>query len=121
MKWLLGVAAVFVVLGAWAGFRADASIDARFQTGLAVLHACHLLFCIWVWYRAKPGSGDRLVLPTFMLTSAAMLISILPRLFWPSAERLHITASIVGFGVMAVALIRQVRRRNQLRQGGPTL
>ena len=55
------------------------------------------------------------MLPTCMLTSAAMLTGILPRLFWPGAERIHITASIVGLGVMAVALIRQVRRRKQLR------
>jgi uncharacterized membrane protein YhhN len=121
MKWILGIAAVFMVLGAWAGFRADASIDARFQTGLAVFLACHLLFCIAVWYHTEPGSGDRLVLPTVMLTSAAMLIGILPRLFWPGAERLHIAAWIVGLGVMAVALIRQVRRRKQLRPSGPTL
>ena len=47
MKWIFAVAAVFTVLGAWAGFRADgaASVAARFQTGLVVFFACHLLLC----------------------------------------------------------------------------
>ena len=115
----LGLAAVAFVLGAWAGFRANGStsLEARFLTGVAIFIGCNILLCSWAWYRAEPGSGDRMLLPTVMLMSAAMLVSILPRLFWPAAERLHIAAGMVSVAVPAVVLIMQIRRRRRLRQG----
>ncbi len=123
MKSILAVAAVLVALGVWAGFRADGSpsTNMKFHAGLATFYACHLLFGLWVWSRAKPGSGDRVVLPPVMLLSASMLVSILPRVFWPGAERFHFAATtICGAGLVAV-LVMHIRRRRALRQGGPTL
>ena len=119
MKWLVAVAVVGVGLGAWAGFRADGStaVETWFQTGLAVFLTCNLLFGYWVWSRAKPGSGDRMVMPTVMLMSAGMLVGILPRLFWPAAERLHIAGSIASLAVLVGTVIVQYRRRRALAQG----
>lgn len=115
MKWMLGLALVAFGLGAWAAFSADGSalIETRFQTGLAIFFGGNLLLAIWVWFRAEPGSGDRMVMPTAIVLSTAMLIGILPRVFWPGAEPAHIAASIVSLGVMAVMLIIQLRRRKQ--------
>ena len=123
MKWILVITALAVVLGAWAGFRANGSdsLDAKFQAGLATFLACHLLFCLWVWYRAMPGSGDRMVLPGVMVLSASMLVNILPRVFWPGAERLHIAATTTSAAGLVVVLVMHIRRRRALRQGGPTL
>lgn len=122
MKWTLGLAAGTFVLGAWAGFRAygSASLESQFLTGMAIFIGCNLLFGSWVWYRAKPESGDRMVLPGVMLMSAVMLINILPRLFWPAAERLHVAMGILSVALSAIVLIMQIRRRAQ-RQSGPTL
>jgi hypothetical protein len=122
MKWLIGLALAAFGLGVWAASRADGSalIETRFQTGIAIFLGCNLLFGIWVWWRAKPGSGDRMLMPTNSLMTAAMLIGILPRLFWPAAQSAHIAATIVSLGVMAVTVIVQHRRRKRIRQGGPT-
>jgi hypothetical protein len=118
MKKTLGVMAVAAVIGVWAGvtYGRSASITANVETGIAILLGSNLLFCIWLWYRAQPGSGDAMVLPTLILMLAAMLLGILPRLVWPEAERLHIVVSIGSVAAQAVLLIMQIRRRRHLRR-----
>ena len=123
MKWTLVLTAAAFVLGAWGGFRAfgSASLESQFLTGMALFIGCHLLFGSWVWYRAKPDSGDRMVLPVMMLSSVVMLSNILPRLFWPAAERVHVAIGILSVALSAGVLIVQYRRRRAPRQSGPAL
>jgi hypothetical protein len=120
MKKTLGMTAVVVAaLGFWAGVSAyqSASFMTAIQMGFAMLFGGNLLLCLWLWYRAEPGSGDAMVVPTLALLSASMLLGILPRLFWPTAERLHIAGSIVSVVVPAVVVIKQIRRRRKLGRG----
>ena len=81
-----------------------------FQAGLAFVIACNLLLCLWLLYRARPGSGDAMVLPTVALLSGSMLVGILPRLLWPEARGLQLAGLIVSIIVPTVLLIIQIRR-----------
>lgn len=109
---------VAALVGFWAGVSAwgNASFQARAETGLAVFIGSNLLFCLWLWYRAKPDSGDAMALPAVVLLSASMLVGILPRLFWPDAEGIRIAASIASTIVPIVLIIMQIRRWRRLRQ-----
>ena len=49
-------------------------------------------------------------MPVVALLSAAMLIGILPRLFWPAAESIHIAGSIASLIVTTVVIVMQIRR-----------
>src|SRR5215203_5594332 len=120
MKWVI---AVFVLLGVAAGLLTDGSASGRqkVEFGFAAVLVCHIVFAIWVWHRAKPGSSDTAIAPTFMLLSTSALIRILPRLLWPAAGRLHIAALIVSAVLLVIVLIIQVRRHRGLRQSGPAL
>lgn len=119
MKRVLGLAVVAVALGVWGGVRAwqSGSVMVEIQAGLAIVIGCNLIFCLWLWYRAPPGSGDAMVMPVVALVSASMLVGILPRLFWPAAEGIHIAGSIAGIIVPTVLLVMQIRRRRILRRG----
>jgi hypothetical protein len=118
MKRIIGLTAVVAAVGFWAGFSAwrSASVMTNVQAGLAIVIGGNLLFCLWLWYRAQPGSGDAMVLPTLVVVSASMLLGILPRLFWPAAKGLQITGSIASIAVPTVLVIMQVRRRRRLRR-----
>ena len=122
MNRVLGVAIVAAALGVWGGVRAwqSASVSGNIQAALAIVIGGNLILCLWVWYRARPGSGDAMVIPTISLLSAAMLVGILPRVFWPAAEGIHIAGSIASLIVTTVVLIMQIRRRRIRRRGaGP--
>ena len=117
MKLLLPVAVVAGALGVWAGFNGWQSGAVR-TTGhavLAVLVGGNLLICSWAWWRAKPGSGDATVLPTLMLLSAAMLIGILPRLFWPSSDDMQVVGSTASAVIVIAIAMVQIRKRKRLR------
>jgi len=118
----LGIAAVLVALGHWAGFLPSA--NEMVPAGLVVFVVCHLLFGLWVRSHAQPLAGDRKVLPNLVLGSVAMLLTLLPRLIWPAAERVQLAAAIVGVVLIGVAFVRMIvqhRRRRALRQSPPTL
>lgn len=119
MKKTLGLMAVVATIGVWAGmsYGRSASITTIVETGIAIVIGGDLLFCLWLWYRAQPGSGDAMVLSTVTLMLAAMLLGILPRLLWPEAEWLHIAGSIASVVVTVVLLVTQIRRRRTLRSG----
>ena len=119
MKRVLGVVVVAVALGVWSGVRAwqSPSVTMNIQAGLAIVFGCSLVLCLWVWYRARPGSGDAMVMPVIALLSAAMLVGILPRLLWPAAAGIHSAGSIASMIVITVGLIMQIRRRRSLRRG----
>jgi hypothetical protein len=122
MNRVLGVAIVTAALGVWGGVRAwqSASVSWNIQAALAIVIGGNLILCLWVWYRARPGSGDAMLIPTISLLSAAMLVGILPRVFWPAAEGIHIAGSIASLVVPTVVLIMQIRRRRIRRRGaGP--
>jgi len=118
MNRILGLAAVVgAVLGFWAGVSAwqSAGVGTNFLAGAAILLGGNLLFSVWIWRRAKPGSGDEMVLPTSVMMSTSMLLGILPQLFWPAAETLKVAgsiASILGIGVTTVMQVRNHRRRS---------
>ena len=118
MKLMIGVSAVVAALGFWAGVNGWRSevVMTRVQAGLAILYACNLIFCLWIWYRAKPGSGDAMVLPGLVVVMAAMLVGALPPLLWPAAEGLHVAASITSVLVVITMVIVQIRRRRRGRQ-----
>jgi len=123
MKRLVAVVAVVFALGIWGGMRAyhSDSLAMQIQTGIAIAMGCNLLLCLWIWFRARPGSGDAMVVPTMALLSASMLVGILPRLFWPAAERIHIAASIVSIFGSTVVIVMQIRRLRRLRRGAPVV
>jgi hypothetical protein len=70
---------------------------------------------LWLWYRAIPGSGSRLGLPAQIVLSISMLVGILPRVLWPTAERLKISSSIASITLTIVAVVLGVRRQRRLR------
>ena len=115
MNRILGLAAVVAaVFGFWAGVSAWHSTGVL--AGAAILIGGNLLFCVWLWRRAQPGSGDAMVLPTLVVLSAAMLLGILPRLFWPAAEGVQIAGSIAKVLVVTVLVVMQIRNRRRLRR-----
>ena len=86
MKRILGLAAVVFALGLWAGivaWRAPA-LRTNVPAVFAIVLGGNLILCLWAWLRAPAGSGDRVALPTVMVLSAAMLLGILPWVFWPA-------------------------------------
>jgi hypothetical protein len=101
-------------IGLWAGFSFGRSGTVATSVH-AVLIGANLLFSSWVWWRAKPGSGDAMVLPTVMFISAATLIGILPRLFWPSNDGSHMVGSIASAVIMTFIAVVQIRKRRRLR------
>jgi hypothetical protein len=114
MLWLALVAGM---IGVWAGFnfgRSD-TITTNIHAGLAALIGANLLFSSWVWWRATPGSGDAMVMPTVILISAAMLIGILPRLLWPSNDGSHMVGSIASAVIVTFLAFVQIRKRRRLR------
>jgi hypothetical protein len=58
-----------------------------------------------------------MVLPTVVLLSVSMLLGILPRVFWPAAERLHHAGTIGSVVVLTVLVIMQIRRWRKVRRG----
>ena len=117
MRPMLLLALAAGIVGVWTGFTFGRSetADTNIQAGLAVLIGANLLFSSWVWWRAKPGSGDAMVLPTLVLLSAAILIGILPRLFWPSNDESHIIGSITSAVILIFIAVVQVRKRRRRR------
>ena len=117
MKRVLGLAVVAVALGVWGGVRAQQSGSGlAVETGLAIVIGFNVVLCLWVWYRARPRSGDAMVMPVLALLSASMLLGILPRLIWPAAESIHVAGSIGSIIVTIVVAVIQVRRRRRLRR-----
>lgn len=90
-------------------------------TGLAVFFVANLLVMVWVWARARPDSGDRLLLPGVMLCQKPFLVGILPKAFWPDSHPIQIAGSIasiiLAIPVMVIGLrnIRKNLRRRHLR------
>lgn len=106
--------AIGLTLGIWAGFNGSPSNAMSVQRALATFVGANFFFCLWLWFRAAPGSGDRKMAPTTTLLSAAMLVGTLPRIFWPTLETLHIAASILSIAMslaMLPMVISQLRRR----------
>jgi uncharacterized membrane protein YhhN len=108
----LGIAAVLVALGHWAGFLPTA--NEMVPAGLAVFVVCHLLFGLWVRSQVQPLAGDRPVLPDLVLGSVAMLLALLPRLIWPAAERVQLAAAIAGLVLIGLMVVKGIRRWRQL-------
>ena len=120
MKPILGLTAVVGALGVWAGFQAwrSAAVMTNVPAGLAIVIGANLLFSLWLWRRAQPGSGDAVVLPAVVGLSVSVLVGILPRLFWPAAEGLHIAGSVASLLLVTVLLVTQIRRRRKVRRAG---
>jgi hypothetical protein len=59
-----------------------------------------------------------MVTPGLAVSSGAILVGLLPRIFWPNAFWLHLAAWSVSISAMLVMLTVQIRRRRRLR-GGP--
>ena len=118
LGWAVVVAALGLALGIWGGIQAyeSASLSSKTEAGLAIVIGCNLLFCLWLWYRARPGSGDAMAVPIIALLSAAMLVGILPRVFWPADEGIHIAGSIASIIATTAVVIILLRRRRRLRR-----
>ena len=117
MKPTLLVAVAGGALGVWAGFNSWQSDTATttFYAGLSVLIGGNLLLCSWAWWKATPGSGDAMVMPTLVLLSSGILVGILPRLFWPSSDGAHVVGSLVSAAIVISTAIVQFRKRRRLR------
>lgn len=112
------VVAVGVALGAGVYMGKGAIPSHVVPTGLAILTGANLLLCVFLWARAKPGSGDAMFLPGFILMLALVLLGNVPPLLWPAAERTNTALQIVSIVAMAALLLRDVirRRRRRLRR-----
>ena len=78
MKRALWPTAPIVALGFWGGISAwqSPAVATRIQAGMAIVWGCHILFCLWVWHRAPPDSGDAMVMPMVLLVSASFLVGV---------------------------------------------
>jgi hypothetical protein len=120
MKRVLALAAV-VSVGVAAGvlaWRGPATVTSGIHTALAALLAANFLLCLWAWHRARPGSGDAIVMPTVMLGSAANLALILPRVLLPADARAQIAGTIVGAIAVIIASVLYLRQRRSNRGSG---
>jgi hypothetical protein len=126
MKRVLGVAVVALAIGVWGGVRAwqSASVAVNSQAVLAIVIVGNLVLCLSVWYWARPGSGAIKAMPVIALLMVAMLVGILPRLFWPAAEGIHMVGStariILTTGLMVMQIRRiviEIHRRRSLHRG----
>ena len=117
MRRILPGALVAGAFGVWAGVNGLESgpVATRVHGVLAVLVGGNLLFCAWVLRKAKPGSGEAIALPPLMLGMGALLIGILPRLFWPSEEGIHLAGSLASAALMTIVVVVQIRHRRKLR------
>ena len=110
---LVGPAIVALAFVVWGGVRVwqSASVGADTQPDLAIVLGANLFLCLWVWYRARPGSGFvSAMAPVIALLMAAMLLGKLPRVFWPAAEGIHLAGSIAGNIVITGLIVVQIRR-----------
>jgi FtsH-binding integral membrane protein len=112
MKRMVGVAVVALALGVWGGVRAwqSASFAVSSQTVLAIVIGANLVLCLWLWYRARPGSGVATFMAAIALLMVAMLLDKLPKLFWPAADGIHIAGWIASLIVMTGVCVMQIRR-----------
>jgi hypothetical protein len=109
----LGIAVVLVALGHWAGVLRSAV--EMVPAGVAVFVVCHLLFGLSMRSDFPLAGGGRIVSPTLVPQSVAVLLAILPRLFWPTAERVQLTAVIASLVILGVMWVRLIRRRRQIQ------
>jgi hypothetical protein len=119
LGWVVVVAALGLAAGIWSGIQAHqaASISAKIEAGLAIVIGGNLLLGLWLWYRARSGSGDAMVAPGIVLLSAAMLVGILPRVLWPANEGVHIAGSIASIIATIAVVIIQLRLYRRFRRG----
>jgi hypothetical protein len=113
MKRVLGVAVVALAVGVWVGVGAwqSGSIAVNSQTVLALLLGGNLVLCLSVWYWApRPGSGAVKAMPFVALLTTALLLDKLPRLFWPSADGIHIAGWIASMILTTGLMVLQIRR-----------
>lgn len=75
-----------------------------------VFIACSMVLAAWAWYRARPGSGERNLLPMLLLLSISMLVGLLPRVLWPDAARVKIGGSIASIVLTVIATLIGARR-----------
>ena len=117
MKRALWPTAPIVALGFWGGISAwqSPAVATRIQAGMAIVWGCHILFCLWVWHRAPPDSGDAMVMPMVLLVSASFLVGLVPRLLWPDAVGAGIAGSVASVIALTVLVIRELRRRRARR------
>ena len=114
--WL--TAPIFALLGFWGGIRGwqSPAVATNFHAGMAIVWGCHILFCLWVWYRAPPDSGDAIVMPLVLLVSVSFLVGLVPRLLWPDAVGVGIAGSVASVIALTVLVIREIRRRQAHRR-----
>ena len=126
MKRVLSVAVVALAIGVWAGIRAwpSASVAVNKDTVIAIVLGGNLVLCLWVWYWARPRAGAVKAMPFVALLTVAMLLGILPKLFWPAADGIHIAGTVAslivmtGISVMQIRrIVTEIRRRRSLRPG----
>jgi hypothetical protein len=85
----------------------------------AVLAGSGLILMTWAWHRALPRSGDAIFLPPQLLLSVAILLGVLPRLFWPKADDVQISGSIASIILATVSVVMSIRRMRRVRRGRP--
>lgn len=117
MKAIWIVFALAMSLGLAAGLRASSSaaISMNVDLAIAAWWGITVLFCLWVWHRAEPGSGDRMLMPNMMMLSATQLLWVMPRILFPDGG----WPRGVGYGLALCAtagiLVRLLRQRRAQR------
>lgn len=119
MKRVLGVAVVALAIGVWGGVRAwpPASVAFTKDAVIAIVLGGNLVLCLWVWEWARPRGGAVKAMPLVALLTVAMLLGILPKLFWPAADGIDLAGTIASLTVTTGVSVMQIRRIViQLRQ-----
>jgi membrane protein CcdC involved in cytochrome C biogenesis len=118
MKRIVGLALVVVALafalGVWSGVRAEQTGSITIPAVLAAVLAGNLLLLIWLWRRARPGSGDAIFLPPFALLSAGILLELLPGLLWPNATTVRVAGWIASLILTTIGVVMTLQRRRRL-------
>lgn len=108
-------ALVVGAVGVWAGITSPRTSPEAINDRVAVaLFGANLLLWSWALWRAKPGTGDAIVLPTVILGFAVTLIGMLPRLFWPGRTGVHAVGLALSAAVL-IALVVRLRNRSRGR------
>ena len=83
------------------------------EVGFAIAFAGLLLVMLWKWFRTAPGSADRRALPIMTWLATSMLLQLVTKLLWPSAEGLRWLIWVFSLisGVVITVVIERGRRR----------
>ena len=83
------------------------------EVGFAAFFGLLLVVMLWKRYRSQAGKRT---LPIMMWWLVATLVQILPKIAWPTAERVHRVTGFAGVLIMVVVAVVALRRGGRLER-----